>query len=223
MTCVTQSWRQLTDDVWTGPTVHGPWINVVALGNVIVDSGLRWSHRRVARLLRGREVRAHLVTHAHADHIGSTAWLCRTTGADLLMGAADADRFEAGRIDSVASRLGRVVARWADPDRAPVHRRLREGDAVGSFRVLDTPGHSPGTVALWRPDDRVLVVGDGPVNLSTDPTSPRWLHLPRSLHHNFEQVRRSRQRLAGLEPALVVPVHGHPIRNPRAWTEACLR
>ena len=55
MTCVTQSWRQLTDDVWTGPTVHGPWINVVALGNVIVDSGLRWSHRRVARLLRGPE------------------------------------------------------------------------------------------------------------------------------------------------------------------------
>ncbi|MGY1608120.1 MBL fold metallo-hydrolase [Geodermatophilus sp. SYSU D00700] len=212
--------RQLADGVWSGPTVPGPWLNLVVVDDVVVDSGVRWSRRRLAALLRGRDVAAHVVTHAHADHLGSTAWLCATLGTRLEMGHGDADRFESGRIDTVTSRVGRAVARLADPERAPVDRRLREGDAVGSFRVVEVPGHSPGTIALWREADRTLVVGDGPVNLSRDPRRPRWLHLPASLHHDPAAVRRSRRRLAGLEPALVVPVHGHPVRDPGGWARA---
>ncbi|SNS29498.1 Glyoxylase, beta-lactamase superfamily II [Geodermatophilus saharensis] len=212
--------RELADGVWSGPTVPGPWINLVVVDDVVVDSGLRWSRRRLAGLLRGRDVAAHVVTHAHADHLGSTAWLCATLGARLEMGSRDADRFESGRIDTVTSRVGRVVARLAEPPRTPVDRRLREGDAVGSFRVLEVPGHSPGNIALWREADRTLVVGDAPVNLSRDPARPRWLHLPASLHHDAGEVRRSRRRLAELEPALVVPVHGHPVRDAGAWRRA---
>jgi glyoxylase-like metal-dependent hydrolase (beta-lactamase superfamily II) len=213
--------QQVADGVWTGPLAPGPLINLVVLDDVVVDSGLRWSARRLAELLRGREVSAHVVTHAHADHTGSTAWLCRTTGATLGMGAPDAELFEGGGdLATVRSPVGRLVARLADPQRARVDRRLREGDAVGSFRVVECPGHSPGTIALWRSADRVLVVGDAPVNRSADPTAPRWIRLPRSLHHDPDRVRVSRRRLARLEPALVVPVHGHPVRNTSAWVRA---
>jgi hypothetical protein len=48
--------------------------------------------------------------------------------------------------------------------------------------VLAQPSHSPGVLALWRADDRTLVVGDGPINLSTDPAEPRWLRMPKGLH-----------------------------------------
>ncbi len=212
--------RQVADDVWTGRTVPGPWLNVVVLGDVVVDSGLRWSRRRLAEVLRGRDVSAHVVTHAHADHTGSSAWLCRHTGAGLQMGAADAVRFESGRIDTVASALGRAVARLAEPERARVDRHLREGDAVGSFVVVEAPGHSPGNIALWRAADRVLVVGDSPVNVSRSASAPRWVHLPRSLHSDPDQVRASRRRLAELRPALVVPVHGHPVADADAWARA---
>jgi glyoxylase-like metal-dependent hydrolase (beta-lactamase superfamily II) len=208
----------VADGVWTGPTVPGPLINLVVLDDVVVDSGLRWSRGRIAALLRGRELSSHVVTHAHADHLGSTAWLCRTLGLHLAMGAADADRYETGRIDTVVSPLGRAVARALDPERTDVGRRLREGDAVGSFRVLEAPGHSPGNIALWREEDRVLVVGDAPVNLTRDRV--RWLQLPRSLHADPEQARTSRRRLAELEPAVVVPVHGHVVRDPAAWRRA---
>jgi hypothetical protein len=66
----------------------------------------------------------------------------------------------------------------------------------------------------------VLVLGDNPVSVARDATSPRFVHLPASLHHDPEQVRRTRRRLAELEPALVVPVHGHPVRHPEAWRRA---
>lgn len=39
----------------------------------------------------------------------------------------------------------------------PVGRRLREGDEVAGFTVLDVPGHSPGYIALWRESDGVLL------------------------------------------------------------------
>jgi hydroxyacylglutathione hydrolase len=53
-----------------------------------------------------------------------------------------------------------LLAKMKMPPPHPVARRLREGDAVGDFVVLDVPGHSPGHIALWRASDRTLVVGD---------------------------------------------------------------
>ena len=215
------SLRQVADGVWTGRLAPGALINVIVLDDVVVDAGLRWSARRLARLLRGREVSSHVVTHAHADHVGATAWLCGTTGASLQMGAPDADRFESGGdIATVRSPVGRWVARLVDPPRVRVDRRLREGDEVSSFRVVECPGHSPGNIALWRAEDRVLVLGDAPVNRSADPAAPQWVRLPRALHHDAALVTASRRRLARLEPALVVPVHGHPVRNTPAWVRA---
>lgn len=115
------------------------------------------------------------------------------------------------------------MSRLIEPERAAVDRPLVDGDAVGTFVVLHVPGHSPGTIALWREADRVLVVGHNPVNLSADPKAPRWLHLPRSLNHDNDQARESARRLAGLRPALVVTLHGHPAAAPDAWAEALSR
>ena len=42
----------------------------------------------------------------------------------------------------------------------PVDRVLREGDPVGSFTTLFTPGHSAGHVSFWREGDRTLISGD---------------------------------------------------------------
>ena len=57
-------------------------------------------------------------------------------------------------------RLNRLAVRyWAGPGH-PFDRRLREGDEVAGFTVLETPGHAPGHVAFWREADRVLILGD---------------------------------------------------------------
>lgn len=37
---------------------------------------------------------------------------------------------------------------------------LREGDRVGGLEVLDTPGHTPGSLSLWDPQTRSLFTGD---------------------------------------------------------------
>ena len=62
----------------------GRSLNIYLLGDVVVDSGVRWSRRRLARQLTGRLLVAHVLTHAHFDHAGSSAWLCHTLGAAVV-------------------------------------------------------------------------------------------------------------------------------------------
>jgi hydroxyacylglutathione hydrolase len=217
--------RTVADGVHLGALVPGELLGTVVVdgpgGTVVVDAGLPWSGRRLAALLRGRDVAEHAVTHAHGDHVGASAWLCRHTGAPLAMGAADAERFASGaRLDTHAGALGRLALAPLARERRPVDRRLAEGDRVAGFTVLAVPGHSPGTLALWREEDRVLIVGDGPVNVSADPRSPRWLPLPRGLHHDPATADASRRRLGELRPSLVVGLHGRPVAAPDAWARA---
>lgn len=218
--------RTVVDGVQVGALGPGPTMNLVVLGGgLVVDSGLRLHRGRLQRLLRGVDVGTHLVTHAHADHLGSSAWLCATTGAELAMGHVDAALFEGGRIDTVRSRVARAVARAADPERRSVDRPLRDGDRVGeggTWEVLEVPGHSPGTIALWRADDRVLVVGDGPVNIGSR-SRPRWFVLPRGLNDDLGAAATSRRRLVDLDPALVVSVHGAVGTADDGWRRAMLR
>lgn len=167
---------KVADGVHVGALFPRNVFNTVVLdgpdGDVVIDAGPPWSRRRFARYLKGRDVAEHVVTHAHGDHVGSTAWLCNHTGAPLAMSAVEADDFESG---SIAYHAGAGGKYWIAPlgrKRRKVDRRLREGDEVAGFKVLAQPGHSPGLLAFWREADGTLVVGDGPINLSTDPDRP---------------------------------------------------
>ncbi|MEZ5393646.1 MAG: MBL fold metallo-hydrolase [Bryobacterales bacterium] len=50
------------------------------------------------------------------------------------------------------------------PEQVEVDHFLEEGDQVDfagrSFAVLFTPGHSPGSISLYSPDDNLIVSGD---------------------------------------------------------------
>ncbi|HET9719479.1 MAG TPA: MBL fold metallo-hydrolase [Solirubrobacteraceae bacterium] len=96
----------------------------------------------------------------------------------------------------------------------PVARRLREGDTVAGFQLLDTPGHSAGHVSFWRESDRTLICGDVFTNMDTITGLP-GLREPKSFFTpDPARNRQSMRRLAELEPALVCFGHGRPLRDP---------
>lgn len=216
--------RKVADGVHVGPLFPRHLFNTVLLegpeGDVVVDAGPPWSGRRLARFLRRRDVVEHVVTHAHGDHVGSTAWLCNHTGAPLAMSEIEANDFESGgSIAYHADAGGKYLIAPMGRKRRPVDRRLVEGDVVAGFEVLAQPGHSPGLLAFWREADRTLVVGDGPVNISTDPDNPRWLRLPRGLHNSPDEAGASRWRMTELKPELIVSTHGYPVGGVERWAE----
>lgn len=87
-------------------------------------------------------------------------------------------------------------------------RRLKEGDSVGGFTVVETPGHSPGHLSYWRPWDRVLITGDVVFNMNPYLLTP-GLHLPPDhLTIRPNQNRDSARKLAALKPEIICFGHG---------------
>ncbi len=190
-------------------------INVYLVGDVLVDAGTPSAKRRILRELEGRDVRTHLVTHAHPDHFGSSHAVCEALGIPLWTGADDADDIENATPPLPRTRIGSVLQKAKPPPGHPVDRRLREDDDVGhGFTVLETPGHTLGHIVLWREADRALILGDVFFNLRK-PSEP-WGFLTVDPALN----RASMRRLAELRPALTLFGHGPPLRDPAALARA---
>ncbi|MDR7545360.1 MAG: MBL fold metallo-hydrolase [Armatimonadota bacterium] len=97
-----------------------------------------------------------IATHAHFDHVGGVRAIKEATGAPFGVG-----EFERAALDVAADRaailFGVTIPRPPAPDRL-----LREGEVLilggQPFRVVHTPGHSPGHICLLG--DGVAFVGD---------------------------------------------------------------
>jgi hydroxyacylglutathione hydrolase len=184
---------------------------------VLIDAGMTTARKGILRQLSGRTVKAHALTHAHPDHYGSSHAVCEALGIPLWCGERDAPVVEGERPAPGQGRLAKMIARQPLPDPHPVERRLREGDEVAGFAVLDVPGHSPGHVAYWRESDRTLICGDVLFNLSLPVLRPGLREPYRALTHDPARNRESARRLAELGPNLVLFGHGPPLRDPEGF------
>jgi hydroxyacylglutathione hydrolase len=94
-------------------------------------------------------------THGHFDHVSGNKKLKDATGADLMLHPLDAPMLE--NLAGSAAAWGMNAENSPKPDRL-----LEEGDTVEcgtiQFKVLHTPGHTPGGISLYAGD--ALFVGD---------------------------------------------------------------
>jgi hydroxyacylglutathione hydrolase len=191
-------------------------INIYLMGNVLVDAGTRYDARRIFKQVKGRNLAAHALTHAHPDHQGSSHAVCSALGLPLWCGAADADAMEDPRL--IVDRMpphwvNRTISRYLTGPGHEVARTLREGDVVADFTVIDTPGHCPGHVSYWRERDRVLVLGDVLANIHFATGLPKLREPPSFFSTDPTLNRQSARKIAALEPRLVVFGHGPPLRD----------
>ncbi len=110
---------------------------------LVVDPGA--SGAELADGLSDVEIAAIVCTHGHGDHVGGVAALKEKTDAPYLIHAADA---EIARHAGEVSELGIAY----DDDAPEPDGLLVEGATIelgsASFTVMETPGHSPGSVCL---------------------------------------------------------------------------
>jgi hydroxyacylglutathione hydrolase len=181
---------------------------------VLIDAGTSSDRKRILGQLAGRSLSAHALTHAHPDHFGSSHAVCEAWNVPLWCGENDAAVVAEGKRPAPGpGRAARLLGRFPLPQPHPVEKKLREGDQVAGFTVLDVPGHSPGHVAYWRESDRTLICGDVLFNLSIPTLRPGLREPYASLTADPAQNRESARKLARLEPRLILFGHGPPLRD----------
>ena len=199
-------------------------VNAFLVDGVLVDAGARQSTERIMRALEGHRVTAHALTHAHPDHQGASHAVCERFGIPFWVPELDVPAAEDPSL--IAKRqpehlIAQYSAKLFTGPGHKVDRVLRDGDEVGSFRVIHTPGHSLGHVVLWREDDRVLVIGDV-LNNQHPVLGYPGLRLPLDLYTPDPATNRaSAQKLGRLEPRLVVFGHGGALRDTRKFVDFC--
>jgi hydroxyacylglutathione hydrolase len=102
-------------------------------------------------------VKAVVITHAHIDHIGGAQKLKAATGAPVYMNACDQELYN--RLDVQAGWLGMET-----PEQTEIEVNAREGDSLtlggAEFQILETPGHTQGSISLLIPAENKLIAGD---------------------------------------------------------------
>jgi hydroxyacylglutathione hydrolase len=210
---------ELAEDVYQLSGKPKDFINIYFIEGVLVDAGTPQAHKRIFRELGDRVPTSHLVTHGHPDHYGSSHAVCEKYGIPLLCGEKDADAIEKDGPEAAPTFLAqKLLTKAPPPPNHPVSTRLKEGDKVGRFEVLDVPGHSRGHIALWRSDDKTLVAGDVFFNLNPLTGKSGLREPPLMLTLDPAQNRESARRLAALQPELVLFGHGPPLCNAEALT-----
>lgn len=124
---------------------------------IVIDPGEDIDNVQALLTKHHLKVKAIVITHAHIDHIGGAAKLRAASGAPVYMNVRD---------EELASHLD-VQAAWLQvetPENPGIDIEAREGDTLAlgaaNFHIIETPGHTQGSITLYSPEENKLVAGD---------------------------------------------------------------
>jgi glyoxylase-like metal-dependent hydrolase (beta-lactamase superfamily II) len=163
--------------------------------NCLVDTGVISSHQPIVDALGKHgfspaDVHWLVNTHSHPDHAGGNHAFWQ------IAQPATASHIEAARWieDMDLQSRERPVDGFDElvSGSVQVERKLEDGDEIDlggvTLEAIHCPGHSPGSIALYCPQDGTLISGD-----AVPPTGG----LP--IYTDLDQSRQTLRRLAALE------------------------
>jgi len=206
-------------------------------GPVVIDAATPGRAKAVWRHLdllgyRPEQVNAIWLTHGDIDHMGSIAALKARSGAQVVTHRADAPL-----IDGTADRqLGRhplsgvyqrlfnmAVRRLFRYQPTVVDRVVNQGDVLGEWQVVHTPGHTAGSVSFYQAERKIIIVGDALNHRRGRLGAPPPMFTP-----DMALAHASIRKIAELDFDVCCFGHGPPLmenaaRRVRAFAESLSR
>jgi cyclase len=209
--------HQVTNSIFTDTTLRGcnPSYVVTSEGVVVIDTP-QLPTKAVAMRKEAESkgtIRYLINTEHHVDHIFGNYWfrgipVIHHQGVDdnFMVVTPDIDPY-AYALEAIPTDDPGAVpllpdrdTYFADPNKGKIvftgDLTLRVGDRT--FRMLHTPGHTPGQIAVHVPEERVVFTGDTIFN-----ECQTWLYSS-----DVDEWIAALERIRALDVDIVIPGHG---------------
>jgi glyoxylase-like metal-dependent hydrolase (beta-lactamase superfamily II) len=183
-------------------------------GYILVDTGYPGTVEKLLPILSKYRISRIVLTHLHIDHAGGAAAVRKYVNAPLAYHVNEALTLEqALKAGDWIKHLGLDVERGVEIVKAYAKHVPRpdiyavDGDEMSGWRILHTPGHTPGHVVLVGGEAAVtgdLILHDDTSNVAYVP-----LHGYRPLTNYLESL----VKVAGLQVKYLLPAHGLMFRE----------
>ena len=218
--------RQIVSDVYLMEGLRGGNVYLInsSKGLTLVDSGLsREAGLIISQILEAgyalSSLNTIILTHVHGDHTCGAAEVSRSSGAQILAHKDEVPFIEMTKPLPTSSLIQRVMLRLSESimfKRSPckVARQLGDGDIIDTFgglQVIQTPGHTPGSMCLYHAERKLLLCGDALFNANPI-TGKQGLRFPiRMATLDNTQAHDSVRKLSTLDIELLCCGHGKPV------------
>ena len=210
-------------------------------GWVLVDTGIKGSAKKIIAMAEslfglGTRPSAIVLTHGHSDHTGSLKQLleywdvpvyAHTMELPYLTGRSSyppADPEVGGGLMSLLSGLLPTKS-------INISRNVREIDMydgipeLPEWKVIHTPGHTPGHISLFFPLNTTLIAGDAFTTTQSESAFYLLTYVkkvsgpPKYITTDWIAAGKSVRKLASLQPRIAATGHGPVMRGKELQTE----
>ena len=168
--------------------------NSYLIGDMLVDTGTGFNEEYLISQIERHGIKREDVslvvnTHCHFDHIGGNYLF---ENAEIAVHELDAISMK-NKDD-----LGTSMNAFENDANSRVDIELKDGDEIGGFKVIHTPGHTSGGICLW--DGVNLISGD---TVFSQGGVGRF-----DIGGNFDDLKQSVFKLTELDVINLLPGHG---------------
>ena len=205
----------------------------------LIDAGLKGFTSRIlkmaAALFGDRPPACIVMTHGHFDHRGCLESLLKVWDVPVYVHPMEIpyltgissypppDPLVGGGMMAFSSML---YAR--KPIDIGEHAKKIVGNSIPElpeWEVIETPGHTPGHISLFRENDRVLIAGDAFVTTKQESAyyalsqKKKLSGPPKYFTPDWEAAEASVRRLSALQPRTAATGHGKPMYGTELQTK----
>jgi glyoxylase-like metal-dependent hydrolase (beta-lactamase superfamily II) len=193
------------------------WVNAYLIegprGLTLVDTGHGNAGDAIAdEIEKGgfqlKDLEQVLITHSHFDHMGGAAILLDRKRVKVYAHPDDMPAIKGVfPKQGIGTRLGRWLrSLWFPYRPLDVIVPIKQGEhlrALPNWQVLHTPGHTPGSLSLFQPTEKILICGD-----ALSMSSKKLALCSSYINEDHVEAARTARMLSNLDADVLCCGHG---------------